>query len=158
MQAEGREVQALTLWQPWASFVVGGVKWFETRSWKGPLGWLAIHAAKREPGHVRGLSQVHVYFREGLRLVDQQFEELPRGCVLGLAQIGGVERVEGWRLNISCMEHALGDWSDGRWAWRVNRVWLFPEPVPARGRQGVWVWRMPKGLAVAFREWKEEVL
>jgi hypothetical protein len=43
-------MKAITLWQPWASFVGLGVKTIETRSWstryRGPL---AIHAGSRRP-------------------------------------------------------------------------------------------------------------
>lgn len=40
--------QAISLWQPWATFIVEGAKWIETRSWetkyRGPI---AIHAAAK---------------------------------------------------------------------------------------------------------------
>ena len=33
-----------------------------------------------------------------------------------------------------------GDFSAGRWAWRLTDVQRLPEPVPATGRQGFWNW------------------
>lgn len=43
-------MKAISLWQPWATFIAIGEKWLETRSWstsyRGPL---LIHAAKRLP-------------------------------------------------------------------------------------------------------------
>jgi hypothetical protein len=33
-----------------------------------------------------------------------------------------------------------GDFSPGRWAWLLADVVALDEPVPARGRQGIWEW------------------
>ena len=33
-----------------------------------------------------------------------------------------------------------GDYSPGRWAWRLTDVKPIDPPVPARGRQGIWEW------------------
>jgi hypothetical protein len=36
-------------------------------------------------------------------------------------------------------ERMMGDWSEGRYAWRMSAVTvLFPEPIPCRGQQGLW--------------------
>ena len=34
-----------------------------------------------------------------------------------------------------------GDYSDGRWAWRLVDVEPLDPTVPARGRQGLWEWK-----------------
>lgn len=33
-----------------------------------------------------------------------------------------------------------GDWVPGRWAWRLYEPEPFDQPIPAKGRQGVWRW------------------
>ncbi len=35
-----------------------------------------------------------------------------------------------------------GDWVPGRWAWRLTNPEPFDEPIPAKGRQGVWRWEL----------------
>src|SRR5258707_11629152 len=75
-------MKALTLYQPWASFIAIGVKPFETRSWPPPT-WLigkriAIHAAKRA---------VDEEDREWARRVGAA--ELPLGAVVCTAILRG---------------------------------------------------------------------
>ena len=37
-------------------------------------------------------------------------------------------------------EKALGDWTPGRYAWEFANIRLLPEPIPARGQQGLWTY------------------
>lgn len=37
-------------------------------------------------------------------------------------------------------EIALGDWTPGRYAWEFANVKILPEPIPAKGKQGLWNW------------------
>lgn len=38
-------------------------------------------------------------------------------------------------------EIALGDWTPGRYAWELANVKILPEPIPAKGKQGLWNWK-----------------
>lgn len=38
-------------------------------------------------------------------------------------------------------EIAFGDWTPGRYAWEFANVKILPEPIPAKGKQGLWEWR-----------------
>lgn len=40
-------------------------------------------------------------------------------------------------------EILFGDWTPGRYAWEIVNVKLLPEPIPARGQQGLWNWEPP---------------
>lgn len=40
-------------------------------------------------------------------------------------------------------EMALGDWTPGRYAWELANVKVLPEPIPAKGQQGLWKWTPP---------------
>lgn len=85
-------MQAITLWQPWATLIALGVKTFETRSWAFPdhlVGQqIAIHAAKRAPtadeqdvGRFRCAKhhgKWHVFDTEG----DTTMIRLPLGAVV----------------------------------------------------------------------------
>ncbi len=130
-------MKALTLTQPWAQLVIDGRKVFETRSWRtNYTGPLAIHAAK------------------GWTADDRQFARdlgyapaaLPRGAVLGtvtLIRCQGTEDLVAYletKGDRGLFELMVGDYSDGRYAWRLAHVAAFPEPIPARGSLGLWDW------------------
>ncbi len=41
-------------------------------------------------------------------------------------------------------EIALGDWTPGRYAWELANVKILPEPIPIKGKQGLWNWEEGK--------------
>lgn len=140
-------MKALTLWQPWASLIMGGFKTYETRSWStSHRGLLAIHAARKEPRWVsdllnRQLNDANRLFWHCLTQMGYEaFPQLPRGKILGLVEINGILRVEEIRHRVTEMDLAFGDFSDGRFAWRINNIIPFDKPISVRGHQGLWEW------------------
>lgn len=140
--AEGGVVRALTLWQPWASFMVAmpkPPKRNETRGWatryRGPL---LIHAAKREPRWVRD-----EFARSPLcHLLSclEPWDDLPRGAVVGRVELVDCLPVEGFHVSFwETVEAMLGDYSPGRSAWVTEDPVRFERPITARGRQGLWI-------------------
>ena len=152
-------MKAITLWQPWASLIACGAKKYETRSWatryRGPI---AIHAAKRDPVNLPYHIQVEInpILLEHYSL----WKDLPRGAVVATAEL-----VQCWEMTdigrvvdgstaahivggiyggkadiISGKEILFGDWRPGRFAWELANVQMLPEPMPAKGRQGLWNW------------------
>jgi activating signal cointegrator 1 len=83
-------MKALTLHQPYASLVVLGVKWIETRSWRtdyrGPL-W--VHASKRRPTFDDMLAVVgygdawNAWYAAGWIDEDSEVDPGPLGAVVG---------------------------------------------------------------------------
>lgn len=134
----GKQVKALSIIQPWASLLIHGAKQWETRSrrtrYRGPI---AIHASK---GRVVIPAVLAEIVQEALGVLP---EDLPRGVVLGLATLSACERTEDVRLVIKHRERRLGDFSDGRFAYRIEPLRVFFQPVPARGALGLWVWEVP---------------
>jgi hypothetical protein len=130
-------MKAITVWQPWASLIVVGTKGYETRGWQPSPKRLkvgdpiALHAAKREPERIERLWSY-------LRLCATGWDDLPTGCVLGYGYFQGSIRTDD--ANVSRQERDLGDWSPGRYAWRITDLHIFTEPVPATGKQGLWEW------------------
>ncbi len=150
----GEGMKALTIWQPWASLVVFGVKKFETRSWateyRGPL---AIHAAKLTFDRVFNMFgdvRSAVAFEQlCFELLDtDNLRDLPKGCIIGTVELIDCERIgiSAHRLYTQ-MERHLGDFTPGRYAWRVGNAQRLPQPVPCRGAQGLW--NVPDGLLEA---------
>jgi hypothetical protein len=147
------ELPAITLWQPWATLLVRGLKAFETRSW--PHSWrdaptvVAIHAAKRSPP--TGVVNSIIEAVDDVGLIRELMGPHPLGAVVGLVvfdrprlmQVIGDGDV---RCPGDSNEFALGDWSPGRYGWLALASCAFGTPVPAAGRQGAWTWKVPASL------------
>lgn len=145
-------MKALSLWQPWASFIAIGMKSFETRSWSPPpllIGQrIAIHAAKK------AIPPDDVEWARRLGAPD-----LPRGAIVCTAVLAGayqcgpprsladiahsrlrvIRQVVG-SADVPIVPDEFGDFADGRWAWLLTDIERFEPPVPARGAQGFWDW------------------
>lgn len=151
-------LQALTLWQPWASAIAAGVKLYENRTWAParlrerpprPM-WTALHAGATVD---RGLSRPERGYRfgRGWSMLRDLWPGLPGGRdypwprgFLGLVRYDVAEPyVDG--------EPCRDDpWCSGPWCWRVGRVVLLPEPIPLNGGQGLW--NVPDELLPTFRD------
>jgi activating signal cointegrator 1 len=126
-------VRAISLWQPWASLWVAGVKIHETRHWptdyRGPL---LVHAAKRLCADLEpDLADIMVK-NFGARWA----KELPRGALVGSVELASCRPTDMTANLITDRERACGDWSPGRYAWGARQAYRFREPIPYTGRQG----------------------
>lgn len=140
----GTVVPAITLWQPWASLIEIGAKPFETRRGRPPARMIgrriAIHAALRRPrtGDVDDATHQAMCEAFGSRV---WLRALPLGaivCTAVLAEALPAERVPHDRF---------GDYSPGRWAWRLDEVRPVEPYVRAKGmRSWGWPWRVPDGV------------
>jgi hypothetical protein len=133
-----QQITAISLHQPWASLIASGHKCFETRSWptkyRGPI---AIHAAKKIEEDPRLL-----------KLLGIPASKVPRGAIVAIADLADCVQMDAAFIAAqSDTERMCGDWSVGRWAWRLENVRTI-EPVAARGMQGLWQWEMPPFLEV----------
>ncbi|MFA5836197.1 MAG: ASCH domain-containing protein [Bellilinea sp.] len=156
-------MKALTLYQPWASFVALGLKTIETRSWgtnyRGPL---AIHAARMKwPQEGYGLfrdQRVSKAYRETKNLshIMEWGEVFPTGTIVAICQLVDCLEITPWwdlysyyqtknppKANES-LEGLLGDYTPGRYAWLLEDVQPLEKPIPARGQQRVWDWEVAK--------------
>lgn len=159
-------IKAVTLWQPWASLIMltGHIdpdiaklgKHFETRSWqtdyRGPL---AIHAAKdRQYWKIAHEEPFRSVLMEA-RLFRQN--DLPYGAIIGVCNL-----VEIYKCGIYSMEAeskelplpeepeiSFGDFSYGRYAWKLEDARPLPEPIPVKGYQRLWNWEPPEGVLIA---------
>jgi hypothetical protein len=148
--AEGFPWRTISLWQPWATLVAIGAKHFETRSWapkmaQGSL--LAIHAAKRPVNMDDFSDDAMTAVLDTLEEHGHEFSALPHGAMLCVCRLGEVRRTEvlGYCHAPDYPECEFGDFSAGRYAWELNDVAQFAEPIPARGMQGLWWW-WPEGM------------
>ncbi len=144
-------MKALSLWQPWASLIVLGIKRIETRDWqrsyRGPL---AIHAAKWKPDDA-----AEEVWRDARELgllpawTPERARDLPRGYVLATCQLveifpSGTCACSNYLEN-DCPKHGpyqgiFGNLEPGRFGWVLENVDPFLWPVPAKGMQGLFDW------------------
>jgi hypothetical protein len=146
----GAVFPALTLYQPWATLLVHGIKHYETRSWRPPASLepddlVAIHASLR-PVHLEELSDFFLSayaLANGVSLeaVRKSLLALPRGGIIGVSRyLGCIPTAQG---TDRCSELHLGDWTPGRYAWEFAKVAPFKGVIPATGRQRLWKWTVP---------------
>ena len=141
-------MDAISLWQPYASLIACKAKRFETRHWRAPEKFIgqriAIHAAARKPTRAE--------VDELLDEVGQAFgfshwhERIPYGAVVCTARLVGAFQVR--RCGVvtvelsdgrTILDDGFGDYSPGRWCWELADVETFA-PIAAKGAQGWWRW------------------
>lgn len=154
-------MQAITLWQPWATLIALGLKKIETRSWPppevDPAGtacqvWrkhgLAIHAARHTPTFELRWAFRNPYIRQALAnygITEGNWTgtagSLPQGAIVAVATLTACAPTDqaGDRYPVTPLEQACGNYTPGRWAWLLGDVInLNDHPVAATGRQRIW--------------------
>ena len=155
-------MRAITLYQPWALLIALLLKRFETRSWATQYrGEIAIHAGaersywnelERElKGYRNGkytggngsLADLYWQYQSGgLPGGERLNEPMVFGAVMCIVKV--VDCIPMTRDFIGQQtpsERAFGGWSAGRFAWKLEMVEVFKQPIPAKGGQGIWHWK-----------------
>ena len=139
-------MKAITIWQPYASLIICGLKRFETRSWstkcRGPL---IIHAAKKwdreRAGDVERVQELIKKYINLNHLDDDHLKMLIRpigetlGCALGAVRLTDCQQMDSGR---SLFENEVGSFGPGRYGWSCLSPVPFSEPILAKGMQGLW--------------------
>jgi hypothetical protein len=141
-------IAVLTVRQPWATLLAHGIKKYETRSWRtiyrGPI---AIHASKTFDAESRHWA---LQTPEVCKLIAEcgyrNANELPLGGVLAIGTLTQRRWTHQIVDTISPTERLLGDWSSGRWAWRLDDMRLLKAPVWLSGCPGIWHTELPDHL------------
>lgn len=142
-------MKAITLIQPWASLIAFGEKKIETRSWntnyKGPL---LIHAGKKvEHDLCQQQPFKDVLLKHGIVFKDQ----MPTGVIIAKCELVDCAQIQFLNKNSAYIdtdikdrriveknELAFGDYTPGRFAWILDNVEIINEPIPAKGKLGLW--------------------
>ena len=140
-------MKAITIWQPWAELIILGFKQHETRSWATTYrGKIAIHAGKFH----RLPHSVYTEIAEAIGIPPEEYagswlaaaeagKGVHFGAVIGTATLTGSYSTEYLRRTLPEQEIALGDFTDGRHGWKLEKPIRIDPPIPARGgRQGLW--------------------
>ena len=119
-------MKIISLHQPYATRIADGHKQHETRSWSTRhRGLIAIHAAKNTSSLTEVQKKLRIY---------------PLGAIVAVAHLGAVYNTV-TRIKspaVTALDVALGDWTPGRFAWRLDNVRALPTPILCRGFQGIW--------------------
>jgi len=139
-------IPTITLWQPWASLAGLEKKQNETRSWapsyRGPF---AIHAAKSAPAYAKELAITDKTFNNALtgktELDLMIWPKLPFGAVIAVCTLADCVKITPqFVAGLTDQERAFGDYTLGRYAWKLKDVARLKTPIPAKGQQGLWKW------------------
>lgn len=139
-------MKALTLTQPWATLVAIGAKTVETRSWRTDhVGLVAIHAAKNFPNDARYIVTEPPF---STALSGAWASTLPTASIIAVAHIRkcfqftedtvAMVRERSAAGKLPPFEADFGDYTAGRWGFRLTDVIPLREPVPARGMLNLW--------------------
>lgn len=139
-------MKALTIRQPWATLIALGEKQFETRSWQTKFrGQIAIHAGK-------SIDKEACEFPEIKKVINEHginsYKDLPTGSVIATANITGCYKViEDYGNSaytngpvIRSYEYPFGNYTEGRYAWKLDSVKPLKEPIQAKGQLSLWEW------------------
>lgn len=137
-------MKAISLWQPYASFMALHLKWNETR---GRLthyrGELAICSARRNsfPGEFGSDVDWLVQRAGDLWLKENKLKPeaerslfFPKGYVVCVVELIDCKPTDG--LEVSSLEKMLGNYLPGRFAWITRNCRPLKHPVPVVGHQG----------------------
>lgn len=137
-------MEALTLWQPWATLMAIGAKRVETRGWEMPRkirgAWIALHAAGANttpPDELRAAFAEPVIART-LARHDYTPKNLPTGAIVAVGLASRSIPTDTLRANVGPEELAMGYYAAGRHGWLFERVIRLQEPILAKGAQGIW--------------------
>lgn len=137
-------MKMISVYQPWASLLAAGVKLYETRHWTIRYrGIIGVHASKRWTANERNYAyQICSLVPTARRILmpDGVLVTPPLGCVLSAHNLEAIFETDDIADLISEEERILGNYSPGRFAWKLPVVKLPDAPIPARGQPGIWEW------------------
>ena len=157
------KILAISLWQPWASLIAAGAKTYETRHWQTQYrGEFVICSAKYGLGKIeleevlnRRSFQMALqkllpdYYKGGKFREDKSFKayHLPFGKAVAVVNLTGCRKTD----SMNVVEHIrgdlpFGDFTPGRFAWKLENIRRIKEPFPVKGRQGFFNVELPEGV------------
>lgn len=137
-------MKSITIIQPFATLIALGEKQLETRSWATKhRGLLAIHAGKKIDKQIC----LQEPYKSVLFEYGYTSDNLPSGAVIAVCRMAECYQVEkdidthAYFTDGSIVdgnEYVFGDYSEGRYAWKLTDLVKLEEPISVKGMQGLW--------------------
>ncbi len=150
-------MKALTLWRPWPYAIfhlpAGVAKRVENRGWKPPANIIgqriAIHAGKTWDEDGKDFIGEHLAYLgllPELKKTPGHDARVKAEGIIGTAILCGVAKEFGFsaitlvagRLPSGPFLECVQEWWSGPYGWLLDDVRTLPEPIPCKGRQGLW--------------------
>ena len=124
-------MKVLSIKEPFATLIKDGVKIYETRSWKTNYrGEIYIHASLSLSKSER-VESANKYLKS----------EIKPGFILCKCElVDCIPMTDEFikYINKETSEYDYGLYSEGRYAWKLKVLEVFDEPIPAKGKLGIW--------------------
>lgn len=139
-------MKAISLWEPWATYIKLGHKTIETRHWDTNVrGLIAIHAAKR----FEAIHEIYSLLNSA-KIPILTKADCASGAIIAVGNLyrirptfveldgsrGMIIDATGSRVPVSIADSLLGNFNVGRFAWFLKDVRPLKSPLPWRGKQG----------------------
>lgn len=128
----GDHMKVLTIKNPWATLIINGYKKYEFRSWKTKY---------------RGKILIHTSINPDKKIIDN-FDNLnlnyQNGYIIGEAEIiDCIEVTKEFEDKLVKENKKVYGMTVGRggYAWKLENVVKYEEPVPVKGKLGLWEYK-----------------
>ena len=127
-------MKVISIIEPWASLIKEGIKEIETRSWKTNYrGKIYIHASlkkvSKKDERINNLVSL---------LEDKNFKY---GHIIAEAELVDCIYMDEQflkEIKNNNQEYICGEYSLGRYAWKLSNIKVLDKPIPAKGNLGIW--------------------
>ena len=124
-------MKVLSIKEPFATLIKDGVKIYDTRSWKTNYrGEIYIHASLSLSKSER-VESANKYLKS----------EIKPGFILCKCElVDCIPMTDEFikYINKETSEYDYGLYSEGRYAWKLKVLEVLDEPIPAKGKLGIW--------------------
>lgn len=124
-------MKVLSIKEPFATLIKDGIKIYETRSWKTNYrGEIYIHASLSLSKSER-VESTNKYLKS----------EIKPGFILCKCElVDCIPMTDEFikYINEETSEYDYGLYSEGRYAWKLKVLEVLDEPIPAKGKLGIW--------------------
>lgn len=84
------------------------------------------------------------WIQDGCTCVSRNY---PTASVIAICNLIDCIKIDHeFNIFLSANEMAFGDYTPGRYAWRLENVKMLPEPIPTKGHQRLWNWEPPESF------------
>lgn len=127
-------MKVISIIEPWASLIKEGIKEIETRSWKTNYrGKIYIHASLKK------VSKKDERINNLVSLLEDK--DFKYGHIIAEAELVDCIYMDEQflkEIKKNNQEYICGEYSQGRYAWKLSNIKVLDKPIPAKGNLGIW--------------------